>query len=417
MRTVNSISLNGNAWQIETEGYEALAAYLKGAEARLSGDPDRNEILADLEQAIADKLAQYVNAHKNVVSAEEIALALKEMGPVETGATAGADAHAANPEPQAGAAPPGAGAGADRPAAGDAAGNRATGFGGYGPAGASRHLFRIREGGMFGGVCNGLAAYFAVDVTLVRVAFVLFSLFTGGIGFAVYLVMMIVVPVAVTAEQMAAAHGKPFSAEELIGRPQGASAAFDAGRHWRQQWRDQRRMWRDQRKQWRRQRRVWSGPAAAAPPPPPPPYGWHGAPYPGQYAPVPYGVGPVSGLLHFALLIAFLVALMGAVHGRPLLGWDWTASVPHWVGIVAVCVLYATLVNQLRMARYWGHVAAYHPGHAMLALVGSAVWLLILFSMGWYVVHHWPEVQDFLQRAVQALQAAFDHGTANSVQT
>jgi hypothetical protein len=82
-----------------------------------------------------------------------------------------------------------------------------------------------------------------------------------------------------------------------------------------------------------------------------------------------------------------------------------------------VCILYATLVNQLRMARFYGHVAAYNPGHAMLALVGSAVWLLILFSMGWYVVHHWPEVQDFLQRAVQALQAAFDHGPTNSVQT
>jgi phage shock protein PspC (stress-responsive transcriptional regulator) len=396
MRTVNSISLNGNAWQIETEGYEALAAYLKSAEARLSGDPDRNEILADLEQAIADKLARYVSAHKNVVSAEEIALALKEMGPVETGA---AEAHAANPEPPAGAAAPGSSTGAARPAVGE-----------------SRHLFRIREGAMFGGVCNGLAAYFAVDVTLVRVLFVLFSVFTGGVGLAVYVVMLIVVPIAITAEQIAAAHGKPFSAEELIGRPLGAGAAFDATRHWREQWREQRRMWRDQRKQWRRQRRVWSGPAAA-PPPPPPPYGWHAAPYPGQYGPVPYGLGPVSGLLHFVLVIAFLVALVGAAHGRPLLGWDWTAAVPHWVGIVAVCIIYATLVNQLRLARYYGHVAAYHPGHAMLALVGSAVWLLILFSMGWYVVHHWPEVQDFLQRAVQALQATFDHGTANSVQT
>ena len=74
---------------------------------------------------------------------------------------------------------------------------------------------------MLSGVCNGLAAYFGIDVTPVRAIFVLFSLFTGGIGVVVYLVMMMVVPVAVTAEQMAAAHGKPFSAEELIGRPLG----------------------------------------------------------------------------------------------------------------------------------------------------------------------------------------------------
>jgi len=36
--------------------------------------------------------------------------------------------------------------------------------------------------------------------------------------------------------------------------------------------------------------------------------------------------------------------------------------------------------------------------------MGTVVWLLVLVCVGWYVVHHWPEVQDFLQRALQALQ-------------
>lgn len=232
MRAVNTISLNGNAWQIESEGCDALAAYLKSAETRLTGDPDRDEILADLEQAIADKLAHRVGAHKNVVTAEEITLALKEMGPVESGA--------ADPDPGPGPGPTASAPGSQAP--------------GYVPnaGSAARYLFRIREGGMLGGVCNGLAAYLGIDVTPVRAIFALFSLFTGGIGVVVYLVMLVVVPVAVTAEQMAAAHGKPFSAEELIGRPLGAQAAFAAGGHWRQQWRDQRRMWREQRRQWRR---------------------------------------------------------------------------------------------------------------------------------------------------------------------
>ncbi len=227
MRAVNTISLNGNAWQIDSEGCEALAAYLKSAEARLAGDPDREEILADLEQAIADKLARHVSAHKNVVSAEEIALALQEMGPVEAGGTAAEPAGTARAQAVPGETP------------------RAEAGPGPGVNPGARHLFQIREGAMLSGVCNGLAAYFGVDVTLVRVIFVVFAVLTGGIGAMVYLVMMIVVPVAVTAEQMAAAHGKPFSAEELIGRPQ---AAYAAGRQWRQQWRDQRRMWRDQRR-------------------------------------------------------------------------------------------------------------------------------------------------------------------------
>ena len=393
MRTVNSISLNGNAWQIESEGCAALAAYLQGAETRLAGDPDRVEILADLEQAIADKLSRHVSAHKNVVTAEEIAQALKEMGPVETGAAPGPDASADGAAAaQSTASPDSAAPGAAEPAASGQAGPP------VGPAG--RHLFRIREGGMLGGVCNGLAAYFGVDVTLVRVVFVVFSVLTGGIGAAVYLVMMIVVPVAVTAEQMAAAHGKPFNAEELIGRPLGPQASFAAGQHWRQQWRDQRRMWRDQRRQWRRQQRAW-----------------HGAPYPGNYGPPPVGFGPVSALIRALMLIAFLVALVGAAAGRPLLGWDWAAMVPNWVGIIAVCVIYGTLAKQMRMARYYGHVGAYSPGYALVALFGSIVWLLILVSVGWFVLHHWPEVQDALQRALQAIQAAFDSGPQNSVST
>jgi phage shock protein PspC (stress-responsive transcriptional regulator) len=392
MRTVNTISLNGNAWQIEAEGYQALADYLKSAETRLAADPDRDEILADLEQAIADKLSRHVSAHKNVVSAEEIALSLKEMGPVETGAPAGPAADAAAFGP--GAAP----AAPDSPA-------------GAGPD--TRHLFQIREGGLLSGVCNGLAAYFGVDVTLVRVIFVVFAVLTAGMGALAYLVMMVVVPVAVTAEQMAQAHGKPFSAEELIGR---SHAAFTAGRHWREQWRDQRRMWREQRRQWRRQRRGWNEPGAA--PPPPPPYGWQGAAYPGHYGPAPVGLGPVSALVQALLLIAFLAALAGAISGRPLMGWDWEEQVPRWVGIVAVCVIYGTLAKQVRMARYFGHVAAYNPGHALMVLIGTVVWLLILLSMGWYVAHHWPQVQDFLQRAVQAVQDAFGNGPPrNTVST
>ena len=379
MRAVNTVSLNGNAWQIESEGCAALAAYLKSAEVRLAGDPDREEILADLEQAIADKLARHISAHKNVVSAEEIALVLQEMGPVETGGL-GADSttrtQASTEEaPRAQAAP---------------APNVNPGV---------RHLFQIREGAMLSGVCTGLAAYFGIDVTLVRVLFVVFTVLTGGIGAAVYLVMMVVVPVAATAEQMAAAHGKPFNAEELIGRHQ---SPFTAGPHWRQQWRDQRRMWRDQRREWRRQRRA---------------YGWQAARYPGQFAAPPVVGGPAGGILHVLLLIAFLVALVHAAAGRPVFGWDWAADVPHWVGIVAVCVIYGTLAQQLRLARYYGHVGVYHPGQALVALIGTVVWLLVLLCVGWYVVHHWPEVQDLLQRALQALQSAFDDKPGNTVST
>ena len=57
----------------------------------------------------------------------------------------------------------------------------------------TKHLYRAREGRLVAGVCAGLAAYFGVDPTLVRLAFVLVTLF-GGLGVLFYLCAWIVIP-------------------------------------------------------------------------------------------------------------------------------------------------------------------------------------------------------------------------------
>ena len=57
MHKVVTINLNGQAYQFDEDAYERIRAYLGRAEAQLHDNPDRAEILADLEQAIADKCA------------------------------------------------------------------------------------------------------------------------------------------------------------------------------------------------------------------------------------------------------------------------------------------------------------------------------------------------------------------------
>jgi phage shock protein C len=48
---------------------------------------------------------------------------------------------------------------------------------------------------MIGGVCGGIAKYFNIDPSLVRIGFVLPTVFSGMIfGIVTYIVMMIVVP-------------------------------------------------------------------------------------------------------------------------------------------------------------------------------------------------------------------------------
>ncbi|MCL6430164.1 MAG: PspC domain-containing protein [Anaerolineae bacterium] len=57
-----------------------------------------------------------------------------------------------------------------------------------------RRLYRSRDERMIAGVAGGLAHYFNVDPTLVRLAFVAFTLGGGGIGLLAYLILAIIMP-------------------------------------------------------------------------------------------------------------------------------------------------------------------------------------------------------------------------------
>ncbi|MBO0821319.1 MAG: PspC domain-containing protein [Nocardiopsaceae bacterium] len=56
-----------------------------------------------------------------------------------------------------------------------------------------KKLLRVREGRMIAGVASGLAAYFGVDVNLVRLAFGVFTVFYG-LGVLIYLVAWAILP-------------------------------------------------------------------------------------------------------------------------------------------------------------------------------------------------------------------------------
>ncbi|MGH3248026.1 MAG: PspC domain-containing protein [Trebonia sp.] len=56
-----------------------------------------------------------------------------------------------------------------------------------------KRLLRPRDGRMVAGVCAGLAAYFGVDVNLVRLGFGVFTVFYG-LGILVYLIAWAILP-------------------------------------------------------------------------------------------------------------------------------------------------------------------------------------------------------------------------------
>ena len=190
MNKVVAINLNGTAYQVDEDGYGALRAYLDRARSQLGGNPDIDEIMADLEQAIADRCDQIPGSRNGMVSAGDIERILEEIGPVDWD-TSGADF--------------GPSEGTRRESSNSQATN-------------PKRLYKIKNGKILDGVCNGLAAYFGMDVTIVRLICVAIAFGTSGIAVVGYLILMLVIPEAKTPEEEAAAHGTPVNAQEFMDR-------------------------------------------------------------------------------------------------------------------------------------------------------------------------------------------------------
>jgi phage shock protein PspC (stress-responsive transcriptional regulator) len=364
MNTVIIINLNGNAFHLEEPGFQSLRDYLERAQAQLKDNPDKTEIMADLEQAIADKCARFLRPHKNVLTAAEINDVLKEMGPVQTD----------------GDAPSGASAG-EQPQAG----TRST----AGPA--PKRLYQIRDGAMLSGVCTGIAAYFNIDVTIVRILFVVLTMLTGGLWILVYIGMMLVVPFANTGEEHAAATGAPFNAQEVIDQAKKHYAEFKDSKEWRRHWRQQRREWR----------RRWHEGA----------YWWGhnlqrnvhqfstGAGYGG-----PLGVTlliPFLAVFNALLFCLWIAAIISLATTGAIFGWVVGATIPLWASILILVLLYSAISRPLRHARRAIYFNTSGHNYLWFAAWYEILSTAVLILVCWFAYTHVPQVHDFFQHLAQ----------------
>lgn len=360
MERVVTINLNGNPYQLEEPAYDALRAYIARAEAALADNPDKAEIIRDLEQAIADKCGGYLSAAKSVISAGEMQRVLEEMGPVEGDA-------------------------GEKPA--EASSEEA----GHGPR---KRLYRIKDRAVISGVCSGIGAYFDLDPNVIRLIFVLGALFSSGFGIIVYIVLMFAIPSAHTSEEWAAAHGVPFNAQEIIDRAKREYGRFADGSG--KAWRREQRAWR---RQWRHQRRAWGdyGPFDGPPPAPGQPVGYITRMFAGLFA-------LVFSLITAALLIAFLYAFFSLLGTGAVLGWTPPADVPLWLVVLLLAIAYGAIsapFSALRRSSY-ATVSGYRSygagadGFITLVLVAVAVWLAYLY---------WPEARDLIQSIPDSLRS------------
>jgi phage shock protein PspC (stress-responsive transcriptional regulator) len=196
MNKVTTINLNGNAYQLEEAGYELLKKYMEQARRNLADDPDKDEILADFERAIAEKCDGYLHVRKSVIGEKEVQKIIDDMGPVEPAEEAEHEAKSAVSE--------------QRP----------------------RRLYALRDGAIIGGVANGIAAFFNIDVTIVRLLFVVFAFASIGLAIFVYILLMLILPVAETPEQRAELRGERFSAQDVLDRAKKKYSDIGSKEHW-----------------------------------------------------------------------------------------------------------------------------------------------------------------------------------------
>ena len=167
MKKTVSAAIGSTNFIIDEDAYSRLDSYLKAFRSRLQGGADNQEVMADLENRIAELLSASLNGERRVVDIRLIDDVIARIGMPDgstfTSASPGGESSSSSvfTDP------------------------------------AVHKLFRDPDHRSIGGVCSGLAAYFNIDVTLVRIIFLLLLLVIGG-GLWIYLVLWIIVPKAKT---------------------------------------------------------------------------------------------------------------------------------------------------------------------------------------------------------------------------
>ncbi len=261
-----SINISGIIFHIEEDGYEHLRKYLDSINKYFASFEDSSEILADIESRVAEIFLSKLNEGKQIITAEDVNALITTMGSVS-------DFKAAEEQEFAKADTPGknsAGSSSSnssnegyktfttpkqllrdekRKILGGVCSGMATYFNvdpiwirllfaltafAYGITilvyivmwivvpGATdleepetgKKMFRDPERKVIGGVSGGIAAYFGIDLVVIRLLFVIFTIFFG-IGFIIYIVLWIALPEAKTLTDRMEMQGEPVTLSNI----------------------------------------------------------------------------------------------------------------------------------------------------------------------------------------------------------
>ncbi|MBU0981525.1 PspC domain-containing protein [Patescibacteria group bacterium] len=178
MKKVINTTIGQIVFNVEDDAYEKLSKYLNSIKKHFAKDKDCEEILEDIEVSIAEKFLKKRKNANLAVSLEDVESVILEMGTIK-------DFDKEDEEDE------------EEKEKGD-----------------EKKLYRNPDDVIIAGVASGLAAYFGIETALVRLIFFI-TIFFGGAGVAIYIVLWLILPVAKTSAEKFEMRGETVTLQHI----------------------------------------------------------------------------------------------------------------------------------------------------------------------------------------------------------
>ena len=200
MDKTKNISLGGFSFLIEENAYTALSQYLAEVRQHLQHNSDRDEIIFDVEQRMAELLKDRT-ANREVIMHQDVLYLIEVLGKPEQYVEDEETDKATNAAPEASAQ----------------------------AFSANKPLYRDIDDCKIGGVLSGMAHYFNISPTMLRIAFAVCLILSfvvsyrwiflfNGVSWAIiilYILLWMIVPAAVTTAQKLEMQGAAVTLDSL----------------------------------------------------------------------------------------------------------------------------------------------------------------------------------------------------------
>lgn len=184
MKKVLEISLGGIGFTINEDAYHQLKNYLVRFEKTMTNELEKKEVMEDVEARIAEILQKERKYDNQIVDEKLVKIVIGHLGEIEEEKTTNEEHPKEEKEKY------------------------------FSSENKSKRFYRDADNKKISGVCSGIATYFNVDVTLVRVIFVA-ALICYASTLVLYIIIWIATLPATTIAQKLELRGIPVTAENI----------------------------------------------------------------------------------------------------------------------------------------------------------------------------------------------------------